>query len=211
MQPVVWIMGGPGAGKGSQCGLINGKYGYCHLSTGDLLREEVRKGTERWVRLYDLMDKGKLVPDDEVIALLEEAMRNRPEAPGFLLDGFPANMEQAQIFVDTVQAPHKIIALEVPEQTMFDRLKDGVNFDDQDDTIKKRILTFLNTTKPIIHSIGRKWPNSIKRIDANRSKEEIFEDVEKIMDTWVGIHRESNYIVLCDECNRNTATCCPHL
>ena len=63
MQPTVWIMGGPGAGKGSQCSLINIKYGYSHLSTGDLLREEVRKGTERWVRLYDIMDKGKLVPD----------------------------------------------------------------------------------------------------------------------------------------------------
>ena len=55
--------GGPGAGKGSQCSLISGKYGYSHLSTGDLLREEVRKGTERWVRLYEIMDKGKLVPD----------------------------------------------------------------------------------------------------------------------------------------------------
>ena len=59
--------GGPGAGKGSQCSLICGKYGYSHLSTGDLLREEVRKGTERWVRLYEIMDKGKLVPDVRIL------------------------------------------------------------------------------------------------------------------------------------------------
>jgi adenylate kinase len=58
------VTGGPGAGKGSQCTL---KYGYSHLSTGDLLREEVRKGTERWVRLYDIMDKGQLVPDVRMI------------------------------------------------------------------------------------------------------------------------------------------------
>ena len=57
------MTGGPGAGKGSQCSLISAKYGYSHLSTGDLLREEVRAGTERWVRLYDIMDKGQLVPD----------------------------------------------------------------------------------------------------------------------------------------------------
>ena len=84
MQPSVWIMGkqrmvtkythcyisvtvsttgGPGAGKGSQCSLIAAKYGYSHLSTGDLLRDEVRAGAERWVRLYDIMDKGQLVPD----------------------------------------------------------------------------------------------------------------------------------------------------
>ena len=89
-------------------------------------------------------------------------MSNRPDVPGFLLDGFPANMDQARIFVDTIQAPHKIIFLDVPEQTMFERLKDGMNFDDNDETIKKRIMTFLNTTKPIISSIGSKWPNSVK-------------------------------------------------
>ena len=99
---------------------------------------------------------------DEVIALLYESMQNIPDAPGFLLDGFPANMEQAKIFVEKVQAPHKIIVLDVPEEVMSTRLKDGVNFDDQDDTIKKRILTYLSTTKPTIHSIKRKWPNSIK-------------------------------------------------
>ena len=57
------MAGGPGAGKGSQCSLIAAKYGYSHLSTGDLLREEVRAGAERWVRLYEIMDKGQLVPD----------------------------------------------------------------------------------------------------------------------------------------------------
>ena len=63
------IPGGPGAGKGSQCSLLQGKYGYSHLSTGDLLREEVRKGTERWVRLYDIMDKGALAPDVRFVML----------------------------------------------------------------------------------------------------------------------------------------------
>ena len=89
-------------------------------------------------------------------------MANLPNSPGFLIDGFPANMAQANIFIEKIQAPHKIIVLEVPEEVMFERLKDGVNFDDQDDTIKKRILTYLGTTKPTVHSISRKWPTSIK-------------------------------------------------
>ena len=101
---------------------------------------------------------------DEVIALLAESMAALPNSPGFLLDGFPANMDQAKIFIEKVQAPHKIIVLDVPEDVMSQRLKDGVNFDDQDDTIKKRILTYLGTTKPAIHSITRKWPHSIKMV-----------------------------------------------
>ena len=84
-------------------------------------------------------------------------MAKMTSAPGFLIDGFPANMEQAELFMSRIQAPHKIILLEVPEPTMSQRLKDGVNFNDQDDTIKKRIFTFLEHTKPTIESIMKKW------------------------------------------------------
>ena len=84
-------------------------------------------------------------------------MAKMTSAPGFLIDGFPANMEQAELFMSRIQAPHKIILLEVPEPIMSQRLKDGVNFNDQDDTIKKRIFTFLEHTKPTIESIMKKW------------------------------------------------------
>ena len=84
-------------------------------------------------------------------------MAKMTSAPGFLIDGFPANMEQAELFMSRIQAPHKIILLEVPEPIMSRRLKDGVNFNDQDDTIKKRIFTFLEHTKPTIESIMKKW------------------------------------------------------
>lgn len=84
-------------------------------------------------------------------------MAKMTSAPGFLIDGFPANMEQAELFMSRIQAPHKIILLEVPEPIMSRRLKDGVNFNDQDDTIKKRIFTYLEHTKPSIESIMKKW------------------------------------------------------
>ena len=84
-------------------------------------------------------------------------MAKMTSAPGFLIDGFPANMEQAELFMSRIQAPHKIILLEVPEPIMSQRLKDGVNFNDQDDTIKKRIFTYLEHTKPTIESIMKKW------------------------------------------------------
>ena len=89
-------------------------------------------------------------------------MDKMQDAPGFLIDGFPANMKQAEIFIAKVQAPHKIIFLDVPEAVMTPRLKDGVNFNDQDDTIKKRIFTYLKNTKPSIEHIIEKWSTSSK-------------------------------------------------
>ena len=71
-------------------------------------------------------------------------------------------MNQAKIFIEKISAPNKIFVLEVPEAVMSERLKDGVNFDDQDDTIKKRVFTFLEKIQPTIQSILRKWPHSVK-------------------------------------------------
>ena len=84
-------------------------------------------------------------------------MSKLSSSPGFLIDGFPANMNQAEIFISKIQAPHKIIFLDVPESVMTPRLKDGVNFNDSDETIKKRISTYLQHTKPTVDSILKKW------------------------------------------------------
>ena len=101
---------------------------------------------------------------DEVIDLLATSMEKMPDAPGFLIDGFPANMKQAEIFLEKVRAPHKIIFLDVPEAVMTPRLKDGINFNDQDDTIKKRIFTYLKDTQPSIKLILEKWQTSSKTV-----------------------------------------------
>ena len=157
-------------------------------------------------------------------------MAKLPICPGFLIDGFPANLNQAEIFINKIQAPHKIIFLDVPEAVMSPRLKNGVNFNDSDDTIKKRIFTYLEHTKPTVDAILKKWPNISKiviipiphwsfnpikiitlKVNANRSKEAVFKDLEKIFDGWIGEHGENSYTVVCEECNRNTVTYCPHL
>ena len=101
-----------------------------------------------------------------MIDLLPLSIARMPAAPGFLIDGFPANMAQAELFMSRIQAPHKIILLEVPEAVMSRRLKDGVNFNDQDDTIKKRIFTYLEHTKPTIESILRKWKTISKVVSS---------------------------------------------
>ena len=101
---------------------------------------------------------------DEVVELLSQSMARMTAAPGFLIDGFPANLAQAELFISRIQAPHKIIVLDVPEAVMGPRLKDGVNFNDSDETIKKRIFTYLEHTKPTIESITKKWTNISKTV-----------------------------------------------
>lgn len=86
--PIIWILGGPGSGKGTQCAQIVTKFNFSHFSTGDLLRAEVAAGTDKGKELAAIMKRGDLVPNEEVLALLEQAMHSvRGTANGFLIDG----------------------------------------------------------------------------------------------------------------------------
>merc|ERR1712027_136092 len=129
--PIIWLIGGPGSGKGTQCDRIVGKFGFTHLSSGELLRGEVLAGTPRGMQLFRVMEQGLLVPDEEV-------------------DGLPANMEQAKLFEEMIGAPSKIIVFELNEEVMKIRLKERSNFDDKPDAILKRIETFGTQTRPVI-------------------------------------------------------------
>lgn len=170
-------MGGPGAGKGTQCKEIARELGYIHLSTGDLLRKEVLAGSERWLRLHKLIIEGQLAPDDEVIALLSEAIEKQPEAKGFLIDGFPATLAQAKMCEASLGKPKNIIVLDIPDDIMLKRLQDGENFNDQFETVTKRISTYKANTIPVIEA----YSGSINVVKADRASEEVFEDIKKII------------------------------
>merc|ERR1711988_1928682 len=95
--PVIWVLGGPGCGKGTQCDKIVAKYGYTHLSSGDLLRAEVQGGSERGKQLTAIMEKGDLVPMFVVLDLLAEAMLAKlGGSKGFLIDGYPRRSSRAK-------------------------------------------------------------------------------------------------------------------
>merc|ERR1712002_281119 len=97
--PIVWVLGGPGCGKGTQCDKIVAKYGYTHLSSGDLLRAEVQSGSERGKQLTAIMEKGDLVPMFVVLDLLAEAMLAKlGGSKGFLIDGYPREVQQGKEF-----------------------------------------------------------------------------------------------------------------
>merc|ERR1711970_1270906 len=122
MAKIVFIVGGPGSGKGTQCDRIVQKYGYCHLSSGDLLREEVASGSERGNKLQEIMKKGELVPLETVLAMIKDKMMANSSASGFLIDGYPREVAQGEQFESTIAAATAVLYLDVANETMTQRL-----------------------------------------------------------------------------------------
>ncbi|CAG2189839.1 AK [Mytilus edulis] len=182
---VLFVIGGPGSGKGTQCAKIVEKYGFCHLSSGDLLRAEVQSESDRGKRLNEIMEKGELVPLDEVLALLRDAMEKKVSegVKCFLIDGYPRELEQGERFEKEVAGCTGVLYFEVSDDTMTQRLlergKTSGRVDDNEETIKKRLETFHNQTKPLIDHYKDK-SNIIK---AEGTVDEIFTEVQKYMDS----------------------------
>merc|ERR1711878_9114 len=182
--PVVWVLGGPGCGKGTQCDKIVAKYGFTHLSSGDLLRDEVKSGSDRGKQLNAMMEKGDLVPLFVVLDLLSEAMLSKlGGSKGFLIDGYPREVAQGQEFEKEICPCTKILYFEVKDETMTERLlnrgKTSGRVDDNVETIKKRLDTFHKHSKPVIEAYSEK----AAIIPAERSVDDIFEDVCKALDS----------------------------
>ena len=147
------LFGPPGAGKGTQSQKLIARYNLVHLSTGDLLRSQITQGTELGLRAKKLMDEGLLVPDEVVIGMIESQLANNTEAAGFIFDGFPRTVPQAQS-LDELMARYDtgvscMIALEVAEEELVKRLlergKTSGRPDDQDEAKIRRRVNVYNT------------------------------------------------------------------
>lgn len=171
---IVLIMGGPGSGKGTQCERIAAKFGYTHLSSGDLLRSEVMSGSKRGQQLYMLMANGENVPSEIVDDLIGEAMVAKADSKGFLIDGFPIKADQAEAFEADIGKPTMVLAFEASDEVLKGRLMARNNFDDTEESINKRLANYNECTKPVIAKYGA------KSINAERTADEIFADVEKL-------------------------------
>ena len=147
------LFGPPGAGKGTQSQKLIARYKLVHLSTGDLLRAQIAQGTELGLRAKKLMDEGLLVPDEVVIGMIDNALNANVTAAGFIFDGFPRTVPQAES-LDRLLAQHRaqigcMVALEVGEEELVARLiergKTSNRPDDQDETKIRRRVTVYNT------------------------------------------------------------------
>ncbi|XP_028174747.1 adenylate kinase isoenzyme 1 isoform X1 [Ostrinia furnacalis] len=185
-KPIVWILGGPGSGKGTQCEKIIAKYGFTHLSTGDLLRAEVKSGSDRAKCLTSIMERGELVPNDVVLELLKEAIiAHAEQAKGFLVDGYPREKSQGIAFEKTIAPVTVIIYFEASSETLTKRLlgraANSGRADDNEDTIKLRLKTFLDNNEQVLSQ----YPDKLRRINAETSVDQIFDEVQKILDPIV--------------------------
>lgn len=182
---VIFVLGGPGAGKGTQCANLVRDYGFVHLSAGDLLRaEQARPGSEFGELIKTYIREGKIVPMEVTVALLENAMKDaiaKQNKKRFLIDGFPRQMDQAVKFEDEVCESRFTLFFECPEEVLLQRLlKRGETSGREDDnieSIRKRFRTFVETSMPVVEYYEKQ--EKVVRIDSSSSPEGVYAQVRR--------------------------------
>lgn len=190
MQNIV-LFGPPGAGKGTQSQNLIDKYGFVHLSTGDLLRAEIAAGTALGLEAKQLMDKGILVPDEVVVGMIDNKIKANPDAKGFIFDGFPRTVAQAAA-LDRIMAENNIkingmIALVVDEEELTKRLlirgqTSGRADDQNEELIRKRVQEYNTKTTPVADYYSGQGKYSA--IDGIGNIEEIFSNISAVIDNF---------------------------
>lgn len=184
---VIFVLGGPGAGKGTQCANIVRDYGFKHLSAGDLLREEQdRPGSEFGEMIKTYIKEGQIVPMEVTIQLLENAMTHTIEQSNgstrqFLIDGFPRKMDQAIAFEEKVVPSKFTLFFDTSEEVMRERLlkrgETSGRADDNEESIKKRFRTFVETSMPVVEMFEKE--GRVVKVDASQKPEEVYRHVQK--------------------------------
>ncbi|ANI90694.1 adenylate kinase [Arachidicoccus ginsenosidimutans] len=188
----VILFGAPGSGKGTQSQKIVEKFQLKHISTGDLLRSEIATGTALGKEAKQFMDNGVLVPDVVVIGMIGKLIENNKEAKGFLFDGFPRTVAQAEALDKLLKLSDAeidvVIALEVSEEELVTRLlgrgKTSGRSDDADETIiRSRIEEYRKKTEAVA-DYYKKF-NKVKSIEGEGSVDEIFEKLSAIVEQYI--------------------------
>jgi adenylate kinase len=184
------LFGPPGSGKGTQSDNIVEKFGLIHLSTGNLLRQEIAEKTPLGLQARNFMDKGQLVPDEVVIAMIGTCLEKHPEAKGFLFDGFPRTIAQAKALDNFLKlkntAISKVIALEVSEDELVKRLvKRGETSGRSDDTnetiIRKRFSVYKEETEPVAEHYAAQ--GKLERIAGEGTIQDIFTNISRAIES----------------------------
>lgn len=177
------IFGAPGSGKGTQSEFIVEKYGINHVSTGDVLRGEMKNGTELGKIAKGYMDEGKLLPDDLIVDMLASKLDSFEGSKGVIFDGFPRTLAQAEALKKMLAARGQEVSvmldLEVPEDELMVRLikrgQETGRADDNEETIKNRLVVYHSQTAPVID--WYKNDGKYQHIDGVGSMERIFADI----------------------------------
>ncbi len=182
------LFGPPAAGKGTQAKRLTAERGYVQLSTGDMLRAARKSGSDLGNKVAAIMDSGSLVSDEIVIALIEDALAQNKAAPGFIFDGFPRTVAQAEA-LDAMLERHgkqidRVVKLEVDSQKLMDRIakrfaEEG-RADDNPEAYKVRLDAYIAQTAPLVPYYEKQ--NKMHRVDGMADIEAVAAGIAKSLD-----------------------------
>lgn len=185
------IFGAPGSGKGTQSEHLTNRYGLFHISTGEVLRDHISRGTELGKIADSYISKGNLIPDELMLKVLEKTLDDNPQATanGVIFDGFPRTIPQAEALGEMMKRRgtriHSVVGLEVPEEELIKRLihrgKESGRADDNPDTIKTRLDVYHRQTAPLRKYYTDK--NTYHAVEGSGDVAKIFNDISKHIDT----------------------------
>ncbi|HLR31197.1 MAG TPA: adenylate kinase [Fodinibius sp.] len=179
------IFGPPGAGKGTQATLISEKYQIPHLSTGDIFRSAIKNETKLGKEVKSILDSGELVSDRKVVELVEEELQDETYGEGYILDGFPRTVPQAQAFDRLLEENNEdltaFLQLRVPEEELIDRIlnRGEGRSDDTKEGVQKRLSVYKEETEPVVDYYRKK--GVAKEVDGTGSIDDIFERINDIL------------------------------
>ena len=183
------ILGPPGAGKGTQAKRISAEVGIPHIATGDMLREAMERETEMGVRIKPTYDAGDLVPDDLMIELIRERLSVSDTSDGFILDGFPRTVAQAEALDRMLEEIDRellaVLYFQVPDELAVERLhvrslQEG-RTDDTPEIIRHRLEVFHKRTEPVVEYYRSK--GILVGIHAERPIDAVFAEVQEVLET----------------------------
>ncbi len=201
------LLGAPGSGKGTQASLISERYGLPHISTGDIFRENIKKGTPIGLKIKSIIDGGDLAPDELTIEIVKERLSQPDCKDGYLLDGFPRNVVQADA-LESLNAPTAVRNIDIPLTKLERRLtgrrscekckssfhvdfigetdvcpecggKLFVRKDDNPDSVKERFAVYAAQTEPLVAYYAEK--NRLLAVDGDKPINTVFEEITKVL------------------------------
>lgn len=184
----VLLLGVQGSGKGTQAKRLASEYDIAHLSTGDMLRKAIAEGTELGRRVKPILEAGDLVPDDLMIELIRGRIQSPETADGFILDGFPRTMAQADALdamLSEIDRPLSVVLeLQVPDDVAIERLRKRAaeegRSDDTPEAIANRIDLYHRETKPLVSHY--RLAGNLVGIHGDRSENEVFAEIQEAVD-----------------------------
>ena len=184
----VLLLGPQGAGKGTQAKRISDEYGIPHIATGDMLRETIAAGTELGRRVAPILAAGELVPDDLMIELIRERLAQPDADEGFVLDGFPRTMTQADALDEMLREIGRsltiVFELQLPEEVCVERLTKRAaleeRVDDTPEAIRKRLELYRQQTEPLVEHYRAQ--GHLVGIHADRSVNEVFAEIQRVLE-----------------------------